>query len=341
MSLRIGIIGAGAYCATAHVPALQAIAGVEVAAVCRTARPKLEAFQARFGIPAGYTDYRQLLECETLDGVIVASPHRHHYEHARAVLERRLPLLLEKPVAVSAAQAEHLLALAQEQNVPVVVGYNRQYWHTFQTAARIMDEGRIGRIHAVEAVWRSDLRWALEDRAWPPAMRDDALWQPGDPPNFRADSIAQGGGAMADAGAHLCHAVTFLSRLEAERVDAYFTRAGKENDIYWTASVRFAGGAVGALSLLGACHEMKEHSVLLAGERGLLRVDDHQVELAVRGEPLQRIPKAWQRSVAENFVRVLQGRQAPVCTLHDGVRAQRLLSAILEAGLRTAERHMP
>lgn len=331
MTTRIGIIGAGWYCATAHVPALQAMQDVEVVASCRTRPDKLAAFNAHFGIRDGYTDYRQLLERDDLDGVIVASTHRCHYEHARAVLERGLPLLLEKPMTLELAHARELVELAARGSIPVVVGYNRQYWHTFHTARRMRAEGRIGAIRAVEAVWRSNLLWALKEREYPDEHKPLAFWQPGDPPNFRCDPAESGGGAMADAGAHLCHAVTFLSGLDPVEVMALADDAGCGIDVNWSIGVRFAGGALGNLALLGFCHELKQHEVLLVGERGLLRVDDGGVDCAVRGRALEHVPKAYQASVAENFVRAIRGEESPVCTIHDGYRAQALLCACLEA----------
>lgn len=331
MTVRIGIIGAGLYCATTHVPALQAMPGVEVVATCRTRPDKLRAFNEHFGIPHGYTDYRDLLARHDLDGVIVASTHRWHYTHAAAVLERGLPLLLEKPITVALKDAQALREMGRKAGVPIVVGYNRQYWHTFDTASAILSRGTIGEIVAVQAVWRSNLIWALQERQYPESQRALAFWQPGDPPNFRCSEEEAGGGAMADAGAHLCHAVMFLSRLWPREVSAWSDTAGCGIDVNWSVSVRFDNGALGNLALLGLCPDSKHHEVLLSGTEGLIRVDDEATECAVRGHTLERVPKAYQRSVAENFVQAIRGEAQPVCTLDDGYRAQVLLCACLES----------
>ena len=82
--VRIGFIGAGWWATANHMPLLAAREDVELAAVCRLGREELEQVQTHFGFAYATEDYRELLDRGGLDGVIVASPHTMHHEHARA-----------------------------------------------------------------------------------------------------------------------------------------------------------------------------------------------------------------------------------------------------------------
>ncbi len=102
--VRIGVIGAGWFATTNHIPVLARRPDVELAAVCRPGREPLLAIQDTFGFRFATEDYRELLE-QDLDGVIVSSPHDLHYEHASAALRQGLHIVCEKPMALEPTQA--------------------------------------------------------------------------------------------------------------------------------------------------------------------------------------------------------------------------------------------
>src|SRR5437868_15418563 len=98
---RVGLLGAGYIC-DAHAKSLRGIAGVEIVAVCDRARDKASAAAAKYGIPHAYASLEEMLEC-ALDAVHVLLPPDLHYEAARCILESGHHVLLEKPMALSAA----------------------------------------------------------------------------------------------------------------------------------------------------------------------------------------------------------------------------------------------
>ena len=101
---RIGIIGVGWWAVEVYVPAVQNSPDAELVAVSRRDHDALRRICARFGIPAGHADYREMLARESLDGVIVASPHTAHFEHAMAALDRGAHVV-DKPMTTDAVQA--------------------------------------------------------------------------------------------------------------------------------------------------------------------------------------------------------------------------------------------
>ena len=83
------------------------------------------------------------------DGIVVASPHTLHYEHAHAALERGLHVMCEKPMTTNAAEARQLVQLAEDKGVHLLVPYGWHYKEFVQQAKRLMDDGAVGDIEYV------------------------------------------------------------------------------------------------------------------------------------------------------------------------------------------------
>ena len=115
---RIGVIGAGWWAVVNHLPELVKNEDCEVVAVNRLGAAELAEVQSMFGVEQGFEDYREMLEKVPMDGVIVASPHTVHFEHASAALSAGCHVMVEKPLATTAADARALTALADEKGLP-------------------------------------------------------------------------------------------------------------------------------------------------------------------------------------------------------------------------------
>ncbi|MDP6417220.1 MAG: Gfo/Idh/MocA family oxidoreductase, partial [Gammaproteobacteria bacterium] len=99
---RIAVIGAGWWATYAHMPALQAHPDAELVAIADVDAGKLAKAADYYDIASTYTDFREMLEVEDLDGVIVAVWHAGHYEVAGVCLEQGLHMVLEKPMVLHA-----------------------------------------------------------------------------------------------------------------------------------------------------------------------------------------------------------------------------------------------
>ena len=117
---RIAIIGAGWWGVEVYLPALQARDDVDLVAVNRRNPEALRRITDTFGVPAGYADHRDMLAKEALDAVVVTSPHTMHYRHARDALEAGCHVLIDKPMATSAADARALVELAAKRGREIV-----------------------------------------------------------------------------------------------------------------------------------------------------------------------------------------------------------------------------
>lgn len=99
--------------------------------------------------PAVYTDYREMIDKEQLDGVVIASPDFLHEEHAVYALEHKVPVYLEKPIAIAIDSADRILEAAYAGRTKLVIGHNMRYMAFVRKMKEIIDAGTIGEVKAV------------------------------------------------------------------------------------------------------------------------------------------------------------------------------------------------
>src|ERR671922_2263160 len=110
--LKVGIIGGGAITQVAHLPVLKKLKTIEVPAICDTDLPKARALADRFGVKDAFDDIEDLLRFEPLDAVVICSPNHLHESHVLAALSADRHVLVEKPLALSAASAQRIARAA-------------------------------------------------------------------------------------------------------------------------------------------------------------------------------------------------------------------------------------
>lgn len=98
-----------------------------------------------------YRTAEEMLDAEELDGVLVGTNCNTHTHFAQLVLERGIPLFLEKPVAVSRKEVARLERLADEAKAPVVVSFPLRVTRIVQEVRKIIDSGAIGKVEQVQA----------------------------------------------------------------------------------------------------------------------------------------------------------------------------------------------
>nr|WP_222533405.1 Gfo/Idh/MocA family oxidoreductase [Azospirillum sp. 412522] len=125
--LAIGMIGAGFMAQVAHLPAFGQVASCRVTALADDRRDLLETVGNRFGIVERHEDFHALLASRSVDAVMVTMPRRCQSVIVRAVIEHRIPVLSEKPLALTAAVAEDLAAAARANGTLAAALYQRRF----------------------------------------------------------------------------------------------------------------------------------------------------------------------------------------------------------------------
>ena len=123
MALKAGVVGVG-YLGNFHAQKLKAHAEVELAAVCDYSQAQAEKVSAELGCRP-LSDYKQMLGL--VDFVHVAASTQVHYEIAKFFLQNKVPVLVEKPIAATLAQAEELCELSEKNSTLLSVGHIERF----------------------------------------------------------------------------------------------------------------------------------------------------------------------------------------------------------------------
>ena len=158
--MNVGVIGACGF-GRHHAEAFEQV-GCQVVAVADVAADIGEVAK-RFSATA-YRDYQDLLAHPRLQAVSIALPPRLHPAAVSAALARGLPVLCEKPIAASAAEAE---ALVREVGIdaPVAVGFSFRYHAAYQRLRALIASGELGHVRAILArkCWGTRTSWRLQE----------------------------------------------------------------------------------------------------------------------------------------------------------------------------------
>jgi predicted dehydrogenase len=140
---RIGIIGVG-YIGEVHINGFNASGKAEVVAIADVNEELLKSRQEAYHIPNTYTDYKEMLESEELDGVVVATPDELHRAPVEAVAAAGLPMLLEKPIATTLEDAEAIVKAVEMAKVPCLMGFTLRFVSHYVAVKQRFDSGDLG-----------------------------------------------------------------------------------------------------------------------------------------------------------------------------------------------------
>lgn len=241
---KIGIIGAGWWAIDNHLPILKAAPDVELRGVCRLGREELEDIVSRFGFAFGTEDYRELLEDKEMDGVIVASPHHFHAEHAIAALQAGYHVLVEKPASVNLGEALALRKAASESGKQLLVphGWN---WRAYSTTARDwIADGKLGAIRHLSLQMGSPAEDLFTGHGWTGAA--SAHFAP-DPKTW-SDPAASGGYAWGQLPHLLGLLFLTVPDLEPDRVFGQMRAGPTGSDLFDAGVLRFNGAILASIS---------------------------------------------------------------------------------------------
>ncbi len=143
MTVRIGVIGAGGW-GRNHVRTLAALPGVELTSVCDTDAARRDAIAKQY--PRTHVTATLEDTLDRVDGVVVATPAKSHAALAREAIARGLPVLVEKPFALSVADAKQVAQLAAARGVPIVVGHLLVFHPALEMIKTMVQGGELGEL---------------------------------------------------------------------------------------------------------------------------------------------------------------------------------------------------
>jgi predicted dehydrogenase len=268
--LRLGVIGAGAWAAFAHIPGFLRRPEVEPWIVNRRDPAQLAALQGRFGFVRATTDWREVIDARP-DIVALTGPVALRAEQAIAALEAGIHVLAEKPFTVDPADAWAIDRLARERGLHVVLCYAWNEMGIVEHARGLIDD--IGTVEHVSISMSTIVRDLLTEGttylgdADVPLPRGETWSDP---------SVSGGGYGQGQ----LTHALGLLMRLvplRAETVSAVTHGPGARVELHDALAIRFGGGAIGSVggtSLpLGTFGNRHQLAIRVTGDRGQVLLD--------------------------------------------------------------------
>ena len=276
--LRVGVVGAGWWAAANHLPILRSRPDVELVSVCRLGRAELTKVQSAFDIDYGTEDFATMLDEVEMEALVVATPHNLHGPHAIAALKRGINVLVEKPMAVNAADARTIADLARNKGCHVLVPFGWNFKPYFATARGLVRSQRIGNIRHVSAQMASPIGELMKGSDLPGT--ENEMFRP-DPKTW---ANPRTGGYGWGQLVHLLGGLFYLTDLAPKDVFAFVGRSRLGADLFNAVALRFADDATGALSgaatvPIGAPFQV---DIRLFGDKGMLLLDIESERLSLR-----------------------------------------------------------
>jgi predicted dehydrogenase len=217
--IRVGLVGFGMAGRVFHGPLLSSVEGLELAAVMERSTNK--AAERYSGITV-YRSLEAMLADQSLGLFVVATPNATHYELARQILSAGKNVVVDKPMTLTSAEAAELIGLAKKHKALLAPFYNRRWDSDFLTVQKLLHEGALGRLVALESRF---------DR-WRPARLTERLWK----------EDVDSGGMLQDLGPHLVdQALALFGKPEGISAEVLRERDGTGANDSFTIRLRYPG----------------------------------------------------------------------------------------------------
>jgi predicted dehydrogenase len=269
---RIGIIGAGFWAASFYLPFLRDRHDVEIVGVVRRDPEALRALRNSFPMEVATSEVDDLL-ARGCDGVIVASPHTCHREHAEAALRAGAHVLLEKPMTVTPDDAQAVANVAEAEGRVVSLAYGWNYSPIGVWAAEVAASGVLGDLRSISGHMASALVHMFSGAGGYGVVTLDGYDFEASPDTWARPNA--GGGYLYGQVSHQLGLAPLLSQSEPEVVYAQMNLLPSGVDIDVALTVRFADGIVGSFTGHGRLPWGTRYPLELrvAGEQGVMTLD--------------------------------------------------------------------
>ncbi|AHG01660.1 oxidoreductase (plasmid) [Halostagnicola larsenii XH-48] len=225
--IRYGIVGATGFGAN-HAQAVAAVDGAEVVAGTARTADSVASFEADHDA-AGYTDYEELLESESLDAISICTPSGTHAEIAVAAAEAGVHVLSEKPLDVYVERVDRMIEAADRNDVRLGGIFQRRFTPERWTARQWVEEGRFGDLLLADTA----IKWHRPQRYY------EDHWH---------GSRDLDGGVLIQQAIHFVDLLQWLgSDIERVTADTKTVAHEMECEDVATVSVRFENGAQGTI----------------------------------------------------------------------------------------------
>lgn len=308
---RLGLIGTGAV-ARLHLEGARGLPNVAFSAICDVREDRAMQVAADIGGRA-FSDYRNMFDSVSLDGVIITSPHLLHAEMTRAAASAGVAVLVEKPMATTIEDATSMIDACEIAGVPLVVGHVLHFDAAARAADEVLRTGRLGRVIAI-------------------TYRRSSHYNPGSRPDWFFDPRMAGGGIAMNVGSHGLDRIQWFGGGRIADVSAaVWNRGGLAVETDVIATMGLDNGVVASVMLTSAEVPYTDETIVLC-EGGSVRITAGDGAWVSDGGAEERIAEAADDPVPafaaqlEHFVHTVRNGAAPFI---DGDYGRSVVAAVL------------
>lgn len=247
--MNVGIIGAG-HIGAKMAKTLSRMEGVFRYAVASRDLARAQAFAEENGFQKAYGSYEELVKDADVDLVYVATPHSHHFAHAKLALEAGKAVLCEKAFTANAREAAELIRFSREKGVFLAEAIWTRYMPFSKTIREVIDSGVIGKPQTLTASLSYSIGWKERIQ--------------------RADLC---GGALLDLGVYCINFARMCFGTDIERMESSCVKGGAEGmDMHETITFVYRDGRMATLTASALC--IDDHRGIICGDKGYIIVDN-------------------------------------------------------------------
>ncbi|MBW7476798.1 Gfo/Idh/MocA family oxidoreductase [Paenibacillus oenotherae] len=276
--IRVAVIGCGAIAERRHIPEHAANPNVELVAFCDPKLERAQKYADQFGAQA-FANYEDLLNQIKPDAVSVCTPNYLHAPVSIAAAKGGAHVLVEKPMAVTDAEAAAMIEAAASNGVKLMVGHNQRMMPPHVKAKEILQSGVLGRVLTFRTTFGhpGPEGWSLDGaNSW----------------FFRKEEAIMG--AMGDLGVHKSDLIRYLLDDEVAQVTGFIGTLDKKDtqvDDNSSCLLRMKSGAIGTLVASWTYYKGEDNSTVLWCENGVMKIgtDPHdQIIVELRNGEINR-----------------------------------------------------
>jgi len=324
--VRYGIIGFGGFAERALGPALQSAANSELVAIHKRSLADARQKARELSVPLAFGTARDLVAHPDVDAVFVASANADHCEHTIIAAQAGKHVLLEKPMAMSQREAEHMIEACASARVRLMVAHMIRFSPLVQRVGQRIASGAIGRVIAARADFAFDA--TTSPRTW---IFDRAL---------------AGSGPVFDVGVHCLDTLRYVLDDEVVTVSAELSPLPSTTRTEETAQIAlsFSKGTIGSI-FCSFVAPIRRSFIRITGTDGILSAEDftlgsrtleltiHQGKAGVlAGQSTERleVPNLYVQEITHFSECIMNGGEH-VSPGENGLQNQKVLDAVLQS----------
>ena len=315
--IRWGIIGCGNVTEMKSGPAFNKVANSSLVAVMRRDVQKLQTYALQHNVPLTFTDAKDLIHCDQVDAVYIATPPHMHESYALEAIAAGKPVYVEKPMALDVASCERMQLAAQKANIKLVIAHYRRALPLFMRVKELLDQNAIGKVSEVSITMHK------------PIKEHDTNSN-----NWRVDPSIAGAGYFYDLAPHQ---LDLLFYFFGEAL-SYQGSARNQSKTYFAedtveGTIEMKNGIICKGDWCFCSHESKDE-FLIKGDKGSIAfpVFGHVITKMIDGDLTEEHfepPLHNQQGLIEKIVPYFMGGDANPCSASDAIQSMRVMEAFV------------